>query len=138
MELGRYMSHEPAEPVWSEHQYTVIPFLMGKGFVKTLAERISDELGLEEPGDVAMIRKANIDALACLDDDQRANLWRIVRVEFAALSDRAKTQIRENHRLLYHCDRTETSMSDLLLKLQQHIGDSGMKMPEMREWRGRA
>ena len=54
------MSHEPAEPVWSEHQYTVIPFLMGKGFVKTLAERISDELGLEEPGDVIQLDKTAI------------------------------------------------------------------------------
>ena len=60
MEVGRYMSHEPAEPVWSEHQYTVIPFLMGKGFVKTLAERISDELGLEEPGDVIQLDKTAI------------------------------------------------------------------------------
>jgi ferritin-like protein len=99
-------------------EYPVLPFLIKKGFDRSTAEQISEELGLEEPEDISLIRKVRIYELGFLTRDQQDKLWSIVRATFAALPEHDKNQIRENHRLIHHCDRTETSMSNLLIQLK--------------------
>jgi hypothetical protein len=99
-------------------KYPVVPFLIKKGFDRTTAEQISEELGVEESEDVPLIRKVRIYELGFLTRVQQDKLWTIVRATFAALPEHDKKCIRENHRLFYHCDRTETSMSNLLIQLK--------------------
>ncbi len=60
----------------SEHtEYEIIPVLIFKGFDKTTAERISEELGIELPDDLRLLKVEAVYALQFLTADQKSKLW---------------------------------------------------------------
>jgi hypothetical protein len=70
----------------SEHtEYAIIPYLIEKGFDRLTAENISEEVGIELPKDLPLIRKENIDEFHFLRPCDKEKLWRVVRDAFAAL-----------------------------------------------------
>ena len=67
-------------------QYEIITFLMDKGFERSKAERISEELGVEIVKDIPHIGKEDIDELEFLTSEERQLLWEIVSTAFQKLS----------------------------------------------------
>jgi hypothetical protein len=82
-------------------RYEVVDYLIEKGFEATIAEKISEELGVEMVEDLPLIREQNILKLNFLTPKDKDTLWHLVTASFEKLSLSEKEEIYKNRQQLH-------------------------------------
>jgi hypothetical protein len=75
--------------------------LIEKGFEATVAEKISEALGIEMVEDLHLIREENILKLNFLTPEDKDTLWHLVRASFEKLSLAEKEHVYNTRELLH-------------------------------------
>ncbi len=82
-------------------RYEVVDYLIEKGFEATIAEQISEELGVELVEDLHLIREENILKLNFLTPEDKDTLWHLVTASFEKLSLSEKEEVYKNRQQLH-------------------------------------